>query len=159
MLVIATHVSQAPNDKREVLPILDELGALPKPLGQVNALLADTGYCSQANVQHCQAHHIEPLLAMRRDSHHLPLLERFAPDAPAPESEDAVVKMAHRLKTAAGRALYGLRKQTVEPVFGIIKQAMGWRQMSMRGLEKADGEWSLVTLAWNVKRLHVLRTV
>jgi hypothetical protein len=86
MLVIATHVSQAPNDKREVLPILDELGALPKPLGQVNALLADTGYCSQANVQHCQAHHIEPLLAMRRDSHHLPVLERFAPDAPAPES-------------------------------------------------------------------------
>ena len=159
MLVIATHVSQAPNDKREVLPILDELGALPKPLGQVNALLADTGYCSQANVQHCQAHHIEPLLAMRRDSHHLPVLERFAPDAPAPESEDAVVKMAHRLKTAAGRALYGLRKQTVEPVFGIIKQAMGWRQMSMRGLEKADGEWSLVTLAWNVKRLHVLKAV
>ena len=97
------------------------------------------------------------MLAMRRDSHHLPVLERFAPDAPAPESEDSMVKMAHRLKTQAGRVLYGLRKQTVEPVFGIIKQAMGWRQMSMRGLEKAQGEWSLVTLAWNVKRLHVLR--
>ena len=50
-----------------------------------------------------------------------------------------------------------MRKQTVEPVFGIIEQAMGWRQMSMRGLDKAQGEWSLVTLAWNVKRLHVLR--
>ena len=157
MLVVATHVSQAPNDKREVKPILDELSALPGSLGQAKAMLADTGYCSQANVQHCHAHHIEPLLAMGRDSHQLPILERFAPDAPEPESEDPVVKMAHRLKTQAGRALYGLRKQTVEPMFGIIKHVMGWRQMSMRGLEKAEGEWTLVTLAWNVKRLHVLR--
>jgi transposase len=157
MLVIAAHVSQAPNDKREVLPVLDELSALPGSLGQVKAMLADTGYCSQANVQHCHAHHIEPLLAIGRDSHHLPVLARFAPDVPAPESEDPVLKMAHRLKTKAGRALYGLRKQTVEPVFGIIKHVMGWRQMSMRGLEKAAGEWTLVTLAWNVKRLHVLR--
>ena len=157
MLVIVPHVSQAPNDKREVKPILDELSALPGSLGQVKAMLADTGYCSAANVQHCHAHHIEPLLAMGRDLHYLPVLERFAADAPAPESEDPVVKMAHRLKTKAGRALYGLRKQTVEPVFGIIKHAMGWRQMSMRGLDKAQGEWTLVTLAWNVKRLHVLR--
>jgi transposase len=157
MLVIIPHVSQAPNDKCEVLPILDELGALPESLGQVEAMLADTGYCSRANVQHCHAHQIEPLLAMGRDSHHLAVLERFAPDAPAPESGDPVIKMAHRLKTKAGRALYGLRKQTVEPVFGIIKHVMGWRQMSMRGLDKAQGEWTLVTLAWNVKRLHVLR--
>ncbi len=92
MLVIATHVSQAPNDKREVLPILDALGALPKPLGQVGTMLADTGYCSQANVQHCHAHHIEPLLALRRDLHHLAVLERFATDVPAPESEDLVLK-------------------------------------------------------------------
>ena len=68
-----------------------------------------------------------------------------------------MVKMAHRLKTQAGRALYGLRKQTIEPVFGIVKQVMGWRQMSMRGLDKAEGEWSLVALVWNIKRLHVLR--
>jgi transposase len=157
MLVVATHVSQAPNDKREVKPILDELSALPESLGQAQAMLADTGYYSEANVQHCHTHHIEPLLAMGRDSHHLAVMERFAPDTPEPESENPVVKMAHRLKTKAGRALYGLRKQTVEPVFGIIKHVMGWRQMSMRGLEKAEGEWTLVTLAWNVKRLHVLR--
>ena len=126
-------------------------------MGQVNTLLADTGYCSQANVPHCHAKQIEPLLAVRRDSHHLPMLQRFAPDAPAPESDDALVKMAHRLKTRAGRALYGLRKQTVEPVFGIIKQVMGWRQMSMRRLEKAQGEWYLVALALNIKRLHIKR--
>ena len=65
--------------------------------------------------------------------------------------------MAHKLKTQPGRRLYALRKQTVEPVFGIIKRVMGWRQMSMRGLAKAQGECSLVTMAWNIKRMHVLR--
>ncbi|CQR33117.1 hypothetical protein THICB1_30040 [Thiomonas arsenitoxydans] len=75
----------------------------------------------------------------------------------APRTAEPVASMAHRLCTQAGRALYKLRKQTVEPVFGIIKHVMGWRQMSMRGLHKAQGEWNLVTLAWNIKRMHVLR--
>ena len=97
------------------------------------------------------------MLAIKRESHHLAVLQRFAADAPAPQTDDPVLEMAHRLGTTTGRALYGLRKQTVEPVFGIIKRAMGWRQMSMRGLDKARGEWSLVTMAWNIKRLHVLR--
>ncbi|MDO8262342.1 MAG: transposase, partial [Gallionella sp.] len=157
MLVITTHVSQASNDMREILPVLDKVVALPDELGQVSSLLADTGYCSAANVGACEAQKIVPMLAMKRQEHHLPVLERFAADAEVPESTDPVLKMAHRLKTKAGRVLYGLRKQTVEPVFGIIKGVMGWRQMSMRGLEKAQGEWSLVALAWNVKRLHVLK--
>ena len=97
------------------------------------------------------------MLSMRRESHHIPVLQRFAPDVPAPETDDPVAKMAHRLRTRRGRALYGLRKQTVEPVFGIIKRVMAWSQMSMRGLDKARGEWSLVTMAWNIKRLHALR--
>ena len=96
-------------------------------------------------------------MALKRESHHLPVLERFAADAPEPETQDPVLRMAHQLGTPAGRALYGLRKQTVEPVFGIIKRVMGWRQMSMRGLAKAQGEWSLVTMAWNIKRMHVPR--
>lgn len=65
--------------------------------------------------------------------------------------------MAHFLKTLAGAASYALRKQTVEPVFGIIKSVLGFRQFSMRGLKKVSGEWSLVCLAWNVKRMAVLR--
>ena len=157
MLVVALHVSQAPNDKREVAPILAKVEALPQVLGQVEVLLADTGYFSAANVTACEAQDIVPMLAVNRESHHIPVLQRFAADAPAPETDDAVVKMAHRQATKAGRALYGLRKQTVAPVFGIIKRVMGWSQMSMRGLEKARGEWSLVTMAWNIKRLHVLR--
>lgn len=100
---------------------------------------------------------IAPLLAIRGKRHHLAVMERFAPDAPAPQTSDPLLYMAHQLGTQAGRALYKLRKQTVEPVFGIIKRVMGWRQMSMRGLDKAQGEWNLVTMAWNIKRLHVLR--
>jgi hypothetical protein len=131
--------------------------ALPEVLGQVTALLADTGYFSAANVDACELHGIEPMLSMKRELHHIPMLERFAPDTQAPETDDPVVKMAHRLRTKKGRVLYGLRKQTVEPVFGIIKRVMGWSQMSMRGLDKARGEWSIVTMAWNIKRLHVLQ--
>ena len=157
MMVVIAHVSQAPNDKRQITPILDKVQALPEGLGQVSTLLGDTGYFSAANVQACEAQGIEPMLSMKRESHHIPVLQRFAPDAPEPETDDPVVRMAHRLGTKEGRALYGLRKQTVEPVFGIIKRVMGWSQMSMRGLDKARGEWSLVTMAWNIKRLHVLR--
>lgn len=101
------------------------------------ALLADTGYCGAAQVQACEAQEIVPMLAMKRESHHIPVLERFAADAPAPGSGDLVLEMAHQLKTKAGRALYELRKQTVEPRFGIIKQVIGWRQMSMRRLDTA----------------------
>lgn len=157
MLVVTAHVSQACNDKREVQPTLQAIEALPKVLGQVQTLIADNGYCSDSNAQACSDAHIEPLLALRREVHHLPVLERFAPDAPEPETTGPLTRMAHQLGTQAGKALYRLRKQTVEPVFGIIKRVMGWRQMSMRGLDKAQGEWSLVTMAWNIKRMHVLR--
>ena len=65
--------------------------------------------------------------------------------------------MARKLKTKAGRALYALRKQTVEPVFGIIKSVLGFRQFSLRSLKKVTGEWALVCLAWNLKRMAALR--
>jgi transposase len=157
MLVLSVHVTQAPNDKQQLEPTLEKLQALPAALGQPIHLLADAGYFSSKNVQACVEHQIEPLLAMKREAHHLPVFERFAPDMPAPETDDPVARMAHRLTTKAGRALYALRKQTVEPVFGIIKQVMGFRRFSLRGLEKVSGEWTLVALAWNVKRMNVLR--
>ena len=158
MLVITAHVSQACNDKREVEPTLQRIDALPAVLGELQTLIADNGYASATNVNACLAVQVEPMLALRRESHHVPVLERFAADTPSPSTADPVQQMAHQLGTQAGRALYRLRKQTVEPVFGIIKHVMGWRQMSMRGLDKAQGEWNLVTMAWNIKRMHVLRT-
>ena len=157
LLVLSTHLTQAPNDKQQLAPALERLGALPAALGQIDTVLADSGYFSAANVAACEAAGIAPLVALQRDAHHLPVLERFAEDAPPPATDDPVVRMAHRLGTRAGRALYALRKQTVEPVFGIVKQVMGWRRVSLRGLAQAAGEWTLAALAWNIKRLHVLR--
>lgn len=157
MLVVSAHITQATNDKQQVEPALSKLCALPEALGTATDLLADTGYFSQTNVRACIGSNIQPSLAVARDQHHWSVFERFAPDEPVPETEDPVALMKHQLTTQSGRALYALRKQTVEPVFGIIKQVMGLRQFSMRGLDKVAGEWTLATLAWNVKRMNVLR--
>ena len=100
---------------------------------------------------------VEPVIAMGRQPHHPPLSERFAAAPEAPKDPTPVEAMAHKLKTPAGRALYALRKQTPEPVFGIIKSVLGFRQFSLRGLEKVRGEWSLVTMAWNLKRMFNLK--
>src|SRR5512136_361055 len=156
MLVVAVDVVQAPNDKQQLEPMLEKIGAAPKELGEVEALLADTGYFSGANVEACEKAGVEPLIAMGRQPHHPPLQERFETAPPAPENPTPVEAMAHRLKTPEGRDRYALRKQTPEPVFGIIKSALGFRQFSLRGLDKARGEWSLVTMAWNIKRMFVL---
>lgn len=94
--------------------------------------------------------------AMGRDSHHTPLTERLTPDAQEPVTEDPVVKMDWYLKTRAGKARYAKRKCTVEPVFGIIKQELGFRQFSLRGLDAVTGEWKLVAMAFNLKRMHTL---
>jgi transposase len=156
MLVVAVDVVQAPNDKQQLEPMLRKIAALPEELGGAETLLADTGYFSATNVDACEKARIEPLIAMGRQPHHPPLQERFDVAPPAPENPTPVEAMAHRLKTPEGRALYALRKQTPEPVFGIIKATLGFRQFLMRGLEKVRGEWSLVTMAWNLKRMFVL---
>jgi len=156
MLVVAVDVVQAPNDKQQIEPMLDKLESLPTELGEAETLLADTGYFSAGNVEACEKAGIDPLIAMGRQPHHPPLQERFEAPPPAPENPTPVEAMAHRLKTPEGRDLYALRKQTPEPVFGIIKSVLGFRQFSLRGLEKVRGEWSLVTMAWNMKRMFVL---
>jgi transposase len=156
LLVVATDVVQASNDKQQVTPMLDKLDALPEELGTIETLPADTGYFSEANVQACVAAEIDPLIAMGRQPHHPPLAERFAPAPPPPDNPTPLEAMAHRLKTAEGRALYALRKHTPEPVFGIIKSALGFRQFLLRGLANVRGEWNLVTMAYNVKRLFAL---
>jgi len=156
LLVVAGDVAQAPNDKQQVQPMLDALAALPETLGEVESLLADTGYFSEANVNACAAAGIDPLIAQGRQSHYPPLDERAAADPPAPENPTPVQVMDHRLQTKAGKKLYALRKQIPEPVFGIIKSVMGFRKFSLRGLNKVRGEWSLVTMSWNIKRMFVL---
>jgi transposase len=156
MLIVAQDVVQAVNDKQQIEPMLNQIDTLPDELGEVDTLLADTGYFSAANVAACTAAGIHPLIAMGRQPHHPPVSELFCDDPLAPENPTPVEAMAHRLKTREGRDLYALRKQTPEPVFGIIKSVMGFRQFLLRGLEKVRGEWSLVTMAWNMKRMFVL---
>lgn len=168
-LITAAYVTQAGNDKQQIEPMLERLATLPSELAVCEALLADTGYYSAANVCACAEARVTPLIAMKREHHHLSLNERFAADPPAPAltptlngadgagAEAALAQMQHALKTAAGRALYALRKSTVEPVIGVIKHVMEFRQFSVRGHERVDAEWRLVALAYNVKRMNALR--
>jgi hypothetical protein len=156
LLVVASALTQATNDKQQVVPMLEQLHALPPELGRVKRLLADTGYASEDNVNACAQAKIEPLIALGREAHHGGLFERFAEPAPLPRKPTPLAAMRHRLQTRRGRKLYALRKCTVEPVFGLIKQVMKFRQFLLRGINGARGEWSLVCLAWNLKRMNAL---
>jgi len=157
MLVMVPLVTQAANDKQQVVPMVEKLRALPEGLNQPKQFLADAGYFSEANVDACEAAGIEPLIAIKRDEHHPHFSERFSEPPKLPAEATPVQRMTHRLKTGAGKAAYALRKSTVEPVFGIIKSVMGFRQFLTRGLANVQGEWTLVCLAWNLKRMAVLR--
>ena len=156
MLVVGQRLTQAPNDKQQIEPMIEGLQALPKALGEIDAVIADTGYASAHNVGLCEAAKITPYIATVKELHHPPLLARFSEPPPLAGEADALTRMQHRLATAAGKAVYAQRKSTVEPVFGIIKHVMGFRQFLLRGLEKVQGEWTLVCMAWNMKRLFVL---
>lgn len=157
LLVVATDVVQAANDKQQLEPMLNKVVALPDALGKAETLLADNGYFSAANVAACAETGIEPLIAMGREAHHPSLDERFAKAPPAPETPTPLEAMTYQLQTPGGKKLYALRKQVPEPVFGIIKSVLGFRQFLLRGIDRVRGEWSLVTMAWNMKRMFALR--
>ena len=156
MLVVATTMAQVATDKQQIEPMLRAIADLPQELGSVKHMLTDNGYFSSGNVDRCVEAKIEPLFAPGRDKHHPHWEDRFSEPPLLAEPASAVDRMKHRLKTIKGRKLYGLRKQTVEPVFGIIKSVMGFRQFLLRGLDSVRGEWDLVTMAWNIKRMAVL---
>ncbi|ABL01001.1 IS1182 family transposase [Pelobacter propionicus] len=154
-LIVSAHVTQNPNDKQELTPTLENLAALPEKLGKATDLVADSGYFSESNVTACEENEITPYIAVDRQSHNVPLMERFAEPPPLPEDADSVARMKHRLKTPSGKAIYAQRKVTSEPVFGIIKAVMGFRSFLLRGFEAVTGEWNLVCMAYNIKKLHV----
>ena len=157
LLVIAADVVQAPTDKQQLEPMLGTLADLPDELGNVETLLADNGYFSENNVNACASAGIDPVIAMGREAHHPSLDERFAGPPPSPPKDPTpLAAMGHHLKTPEGKKLYALRKQTPEPVFGIIKSVLGFRQFLLRGIDNVRGEWNLVTMAWNMKRMFVL---
>jgi len=157
MRVLAPEVTQAANDKQQVEPMIEKLRALPAGLDAPTTLLADTGYYSEANVAACHRAGVEPLIAVKREDHHPHWRSRFAEPEPIAKDASEVARMKHALKTQVGKQAYALRKQTVEPVFGIIKSVMKFRQFMLRGLVNVRNEWTLVCLAWNLKRMAVLR--
>ena len=154
MLIVAQALSNHPNDQQEALPTLK---ALSPELGQPDAVVLDHGYFSEANIQGCEKLGIEPYIATGREPHHLDWHTFFQqqPEPPAAEAS-AIIKMAYKLQTEIGHAIYRLRKCTVEPIIGIIKEILAFRQFSLRGLAAAAGEWCLVCLAFNLKRMHIL---
>jgi len=155
-LIVGHTLSNHASDREEAIPTVD---AIPAKIGKPKAAALDNGYWSPSNVEELQGRGIEPFIATGRDSHNQSWRERFA-QQPEPPAEDAslIVKMAYKLRTVIGKRIYGLRKSTVEPVIGIIKETLGFRQVSLRGLLAAAGEWCLVCLAYNLKRLHILET-
>ena len=154
MLIVAHALSNHPNDKQEVLPTL---AAISPKVGTPKAAAMDNGYFSEANIHACEKLGIDPFIATGREPHHLDWHTFFQKQSEPPaEDASAKIKMAYKLQTEIGQAIYRLRKSTVEPVIGIIKEILGFRQFSLRGLEAVAGEWCLVCLAFNLKRMHIL---
>lgn len=154
LLIVSNTVSNHPNDQLDALPTID---AIHSQVGKPKRAALDAGYFSLTNIEGLQERQIDPYIATGRQSHRS-FWQQVMAQTPDPPAADAPLrlKMAYKLQTEEGKAFYCLRKCTVEPVIGIIKETMGFRQFSLRGLTKAAGEWSLVCLAFNLRRLHVL---
>jgi len=153
LLIVAPALSNHPNDKQEAESILD---AISPKVGKPTAAALDNGYFSEANVTALERRGIDPYIATGREPHHKSW-HSFFDELPEPaENASPQVKMAYKLQTKIGQTIYRLRKCTVEPVIGIIKEVLGFRQFSLRGLAAAAGEWCLVCLAFNLKRMHTL---
>ena len=165
MLIVGAHVCAAPNDKEQLVPTVAAIS--PVVAAEVKAILTDSGFYSETAVRTVEQTSagkptgITVYAAVEKTSHHktvADLLPRPEPAAPGPEASAKEV-MAHRVKTAAGKALYKLRKQTVEPVFGIIKEVMGFRRFRLRGRAKVGLEWTLVCVSYNLKRMFTLKNL
>jgi transposase len=165
MLIVGACVSVAANDKKELPPTVAAISPVVAP--QVKTILVDSGFYSDAAVQAVEQNPdgtstgVTVFAAVEKTDHHKTvedLLPQPAPPAPGPEATPKEV-MAHRLKTTLGKMLYKLRKQTVEPVFGILKEVMGFRRFSLRGHAKVSLEWTLVCVSYNLKRLFTLKNL
>lgn len=162
MLIVGHHVSDAPNDKEQLEPGVAAIS--PVVAAQVRAVLVDSGFYSQAAVSTVEengAGGMTVYAAVEKHSHHKSVADLLSQTEPAALGPEASAKeiMAHRLKTSVGRELYKLRKQTVEPVFGIIKEAMGFRRFLLRGRAKVSLEWTLVCVSYNLKRMFTLKNL
>jgi transposase len=157
-LVLSARVSTCASDRNELTA---NVRAIPASVGQPTAVLADSGYACEERLNELQPQ-IDVYVATGAEDREQKRRYDFRPPRRRSEKANEPVaewlkRMKAKLESESGRALYALRKQTVEPVFGIIKAVLGFRQFLLRGFKKVCGEWTLVTLAYNVKRLWVLK--
>jgi hypothetical protein len=149
-LIVGQTVTQAENDKQQLEPLLE---TIRRQSGQKpQEVLADSGYCSEKNLQYLAKKRIAGFVATGKQKHGYPLTP--CPRGPLPEGASRVEQMQRKLATKVGAAVYAARKAIVEPVFGQIKQVRGFRQFLLRGLQKVQGEWSLICLTHNILKLH-----
>jgi transposase len=158
-LILSDHVSTCASDANELEPAV---GNIPSVVGKPSAALADTGYVNTDVFERLEQDGLDLYVSVSRDESHSARRYDYRPKSVTERPPKAVknprlLAMQEKLRSETGRALYALRKQTVEPVFGIIKSVMGFRQFLLRGREKVRGEWDLVCLAYNVKRLWALQ--
>lgn len=153
MLIVGAYSNAHVNDKQEFIPAV---GSVDPELGAIKTATADGGYFSENNVLKVQEQRIEPLIATSREKRNSFLETYLKRQNTVNEAITVIEQMKQRLKSKEGGDIYKKRKQTVEPVFGIIKETLGFRRFSLRGEEQTDGEWSLVCLAYNLKRLFKL---
>src|SRR6266849_4959293 len=156
-LIVGQSVTPAANDKEQIEPMVQ---VIEQQSGQrPDGLLADSGYCSEKNLEHLatadeSGHQIDAYIATGKHKHGE--YRQPCPRGPLPKNATRVERMKRKLQTKAGRTVYAARKTMIEPVFGQIKQARGFRQFLLRGLAKVRGEWALVCLTHNILKLHRL---
>jgi hypothetical protein len=159
-LIVGQTVTEAANDKEQLQPMVE---AIEQQSGQrPEGILADSGYCSDENLEYLESaeqpeRKIEGFIAtgkQKHGEHRLP-----AKRGPLPKGATRVERMKRKLQTKVGKAIYAARKCVVEPVFGQIKQARGFRQFLLRGKEKVKGEWALVCLTHNILRLWAAQQI
>ena len=154
-LIVGQLVTEAANDKEQLKPMVEAIEQQSRQLPE--AILADSGYCSDGNLEHLESSQqperkSEAYIATGKQKHD----ERRRPckRGPLPKGATRVDRMKRKLQTKTGKAIYAARKCVVEPVFGQIKQARGFRQFLLRGKAKVQGEWALVCLTHNILRLY-----
>ena len=151
-LIVAQAVAQEANDKKQTIPMME---AIKEQSGQTpEELLADSGYCSDENLKALENKPVDVYIATGRQKH-----GKRGPSCkpgPLPQGATRVDKMARKLQTKAGATVYAARKSIVEPVFGQIKQARGFRQFLLRGIKKVRGEWALVCTTHNILKMYGL---
>jgi len=149
-LIVGQRVTQAANDKQQMMPLVE---AIEEQSGQKpEGVLADNGYCSDENLKYLGRKRMEGFVATGKQKHS----QRREPckRGPLPREASRIERMERKLETKMGAAVYATRKWIVEPVFGQIKQARGFRQFLLRGIEKVRGEWALICMTHNLLKFH-----